>query len=60
MCRGSKHVEPHARPVLAALLDDLAHMLADRDGAGREHVLVGPVDLGGPEVANDGLEHEET
>ena len=48
MCRAD--VAPAARTGLASILDDMAHALADRYGADRDNVTLGPVDFGEPEV----------
>lgn len=43
MCRGTDHVIPEARPVLADLLLDIATAL---DPEHPERVIVGPADFG--------------
>jgi hypothetical protein len=47
MCRADVH--PAAESALAALLDDMARALAEREGVERDDVTVGPVDFGAPE-----------
>ncbi len=50
MCRAD--VAPAARAALAAILDDMAHALAERYEVGRDAVTLGPVDFGEPEVTS--------
>jgi hypothetical protein len=51
MCRAN--VAPEARSAVADLLDTLAHVLAAREGVGRDEVAIGAVDLG--PAAADGV-----
>ncbi len=46
MCRSD--VAPEAAPLLAALLDEMGAALAERYGADRAAMVIGPVDFGEP------------
>lgn len=46
MCRAD--VDRQAAPLLAQLLDTIAHRLAADHGVDRAGVLIGPVDFGDP------------